>query len=438
MGHWPRNSDREGALLMMGNAQKTWCLLLAATSLLAGCSVLIESDKKQCTKDSQCDLPYVCGDNGLCEVKTGCTVENVKDYCREDSVCIDGECTVAACTTSDGCDDDKLCDITLGTCVRTSAASCSETKDCARYEGAEACIKTEKSCTGPQCKKLCGDAQCKTAAQCTDESPTAVCNAGACEDPTWGCLGVKDPRKTATSSKEASFKVKVLYGFAQAGETETGVKDLKVRVCQFGDALCANPVTTDDDITYGDDHYLVIKGLESGLYYKVQLLAMHPVIDGLALYPTEYLMYRTVVEETVDPKPILMYQEDVFDSTSRAAGVKRDRDLGLLLMRIFDCTDIEVAGVQVSSGSTTTGCGVEACPTTVFYQNTGNIPDPGATQTNAAGRAGIINLRPEVFNRITLTRAADGKRITSFSITPRANWLTYVFFWPWDYGTAAD
>ncbi len=416
---------------MMANAQKIWCLLATATSLLAGCSVLIESDKKQCAKNSQCDAPYVCGGQGLCEIQTGCaTTEDCK---RDGAVCLNKMCKVPECKDSqDDCESGELCNTVLGSCVRASLATCKEKNtECAPYEGAPVCIKSEG---------LCSAEQCKTNAECVEQerSPTALCAGGGCEDPTWHCLGVRDPRKPANSSEEPVLRVKVLYAYMQAGESETRVRDLTWRVCQFGDPTCDDDTKlATKDVTYGEDNYLEIRGLKPGLNYKLQLQGFHPVKADTPLLSTEYLMYRTVVGTTVDPKPLLMFEDAVRQAIGALADIKVDTELGLLLMRIFDCTDTEVAGVQVASGTNTTGC-MGDCPTAVFYQNLSNSPDPGATATNSAGRAGIVNLKPTGLNRITLTRAADNKKITSFAVTPRANWLTYVFFWPWDYGTAVD
>lgn len=418
-----------GAILMIANARTTHTLMAVALSVLSGCTFLIESDKKDCTKDSQCTAPYVCGKKNVCEVQTGCTK---KEDCRQsNAVCIEGACSVADCkTTSGDCESGELCNVTAGVCV--SDAPCDKADNCKDYDGAAYCI--EGQCQGPQCKTT---ADCNERAD-VESSPTVECKAGICEDPIWGCLGKNDIREEQISSKEASLKVKVLYAYAQDGAMETGVSNLTWRVCQFGDPACDDDsklVTT--DVTYGEDNYLTIKGLESGLNYRLQLRGVHPKKPDLDLLPTEYLMYRTVVGETVEPKPILMFEDGVRDTLSALTEVNIDKTLGFLLMRIYDCQDVEVAGVQVASGTTTTGCAGD-CPTTIFYQNTSNLPDSGATETNSAGRAGIVNLKPDVFNRITLTRSADNKKITSFVVTPRSGWLTYVYFWPWDYGTAAD
>ncbi len=419
---------------MMANTQKTWRLLTAFASMLsclAGCSVLIESDKKQCTKDSQCVQPYVCDTKqGICKQETGCVVG--EPCTRSDAICIEATktCELADCKKSGECESNELCDTEANTCVSTALASCEETADCKKFDGAPICSKIDNRCTG---------AECESTAECMKASPTAECKMGACVDPTWGCLGVEDVRKAEIMTIDASLQVKVLYAYMAQGQSETGVRDLVVRVCSFADIPCDDDsklAVKASDLTY-EDNTLTIRGLKRGLNYRVLLQANHPSKDGVAMLPTEYIMYRTVVGDTVEPKPILMFEDAVRDSLSGATGVNLDKNLGFVLMRIFDCTDTEVAGVQVGISSSVTG-NCMGCSTGIFYQNVTNIPDPTATATNAAGRAGIVNVKTDGLSRITLTRAADNKKITSFTITPRAGWLTYVHFWPWDYGTAAD
>lgn len=285
-----------------------------------------------------------------------------------------------------------------------------------------------------------GPCQTCTSAKDCGPSPTVQCNAGMCEDPTWGCLGKADPRGAASASGPASLKVKVLYAFAQGGALETGVKDLTFRLCAFDDALCDDDtrlVTT--DAAYGADNVLTINGLEAGRPYRLQLRGFHPdpAQAELELLPTEYLMVRTVVGDTIEPEPILMFEDAVRDSLGSLAEVPADDTLGTLLMRTYACNDATVAGVQVVSGTLTVGC-MGDCPTTVIYQGASNVPRVGATETDMFGRAAILNMKTDEPSRIKVTRAVDKQEMASFVVTPRANWITFVSVWPWDYATAAD
>jgi len=407
---------------MLANARRTWGLSWAVLALLSGCSVLIDSDKKQCTKDGQCDAPYVCGSKGICAT-TGC-VESadcmqpgicVKDAMGKDGVCLPPECK----KTEADCEANELCDTKRGQCVKSATATCQKKEDCANFEGAQVCVQAEQRC---------GASECTVKADCTKNSPTATCEAGACVDDTWGCLGIPDPRADENSSKTATLKVQVL---AAPGE-QIRVEDLTVRVCAPLDAECGNPFKV--KWTYDKDRVLVLEGLEAGKLFRIQLTGKNSQ-TGEELLPGEYVMYRPAYDVTEDPLPILMINDGFRALAAAGADAKVDPELGFMLMRIFDCSDREVEGVAVTPGKVTVGCeGDTKCATGVFYPTASWNPDLDANATTA-GRAGIANAPTDVQSTVTLTRVADGKKITSFVVKPHAGWITYLHFWPWNYGS---
>ncbi len=400
---------------------------LGVALLVGSCSLSVDVDAVQCRKDADCQAPYACGSAGLCQ-RAPCEVDA---ECRAmgdrfaGAICVGGGCERPECSRSNECDDAEVCDTEAGRCVRANQASCTRAADCARYEGNPVCIRS---------LNRCGASECETQADC-GSSPTARCVNGACEDPTWGCLDEPDEREPNMSAA-AELQVKVLYLFPEAGELETGVRNLKARVCAALDDSCSTAVTTD---TVYDDNVLIVRGLENGKAYRIRITADHPSLDDVPLIDVEYTMYRTVLGTTVEPRPIYMFEDARRASFASLAGISVDPQLGTFLAYVLDCEGKEVEGVSISVDKITVGCGGDAqCGTSVFYMNASNVPDRGATKTNAAGRAGIVNLVPDVFNRVTLTRVHDDKRITSFVITPRPDVFTYTFFYPRDYGTASE
>jgi hypothetical protein len=382
--------------------------------LAGGCTILIDADEKQCTKDTQCTAPYVCGSQGICSVKTGC---ETSEDCRQPGICIDGMCKPPECETSDGdCDSNKLCNTESGRCVEAVTATCKTPEDCAPFEGAQVCRSEGR----------CGTAECGTNADCTGDSTTVTCEAGACVDDTWGCLGVDDPRRAQNSSETATLKFQVL---SAPGE-QVRVQNLDVKVCAPLDPECRMPFNV--KWTYDQDRYVVIEGLEAGRLFRIQLRGENP--DNQPLLPGEYVMYRPAYGVTEDPLPVLMFLSQFRDLAASGAGAQIDPSLGFLLMRVFDCSDREVEGVSVTSDKPVAGCGGGAanCRTAPFYPTAGWTPDVNAVATSA-GRAGIVNLPTDVTSNITLTRVADGKKVTSFLVTPLGGWVTYIHFWPWKY-----
>lgn len=410
---------------MLMTTQLRLVFAMCVSALLAACSLSIEPDQKQCKQTSDCRVPYECSEAGFCTAK-GCKSD---EECRQPGLCgASGQCEEVECVDQNACSDGEVCNTQLLRCVKELEAVCDKSPDqCKVYAEAQVCRKSDKRCVELECEKA---SDCGT-------SPSVSCDKGSCKDDKWGCLGETDPRPAQNMSAEGSLEVKVLHVFPVTGELETGVKDLTVRVCPFNDSLCTRSVT--DDYTY-QDNLLTINGLENGKNYSIHLTATHPIDLGKELIDVEYQMYRTIVGKTVEPRPIIMFDSGFRTATATVAEVTADPELGLVLAYVLDCQQKEVEGVSIGVDKITLGCGGDdpACGTTPFYFTASNLPDPGATQTSLAGRLGIVNLMPDVFNRLTLTRVADNEKITSFVITPRRNVVTYTYFYPQNFGTRAD
>lgn len=395
---------------------------IGMAALLAGaCSLVLEADKAQCAADEDCVIPYVCGGAGFCE-EAACDDDS---DCRLSGICLENVCAAAECLQTEDCAADELCNTATSRCVTASLASCDSAEDCAVYDGAPVCTQADS---------VCREFECTRAEDC-GTSPTVSCEMGACVDAQWGCLGQPLAPLPDNASSIGSLEVPVIYFFPSPGETETAVSDLDVRVCQFNDASCS--VLVSEDWTY-EGTQLTIRGLENSKNYRIRLFARTP--DGSEeLMETEYFMYRTIRGETVDPEPIIMATTAIRDMLAGLVDARIDDNLGLLLAYTLDCQQAEIEGVSIATDKPTVGCGGDqACATTTFYFTSGNLPDPGATQTSLAGRLGVANMEANSLNRLTLTRVADDERITSFIITPRPGVLSYSFFYPNDFGTSAD
>jgi len=403
------------------NIGRGFAIALAVS--LAGCSLALDPDKKDCTQDSDCRSPYVCGKGSLCEAVKGCEKDS---DCRQPGICEDETCVPGQCEKTPDCQDDELCNTATKRCIKAANASCSEPADCASFDEAAVCVRAEG---------VCGAFECKAKKDCGTSS-TVRCLKGACVDETWGCLGLPDARPKPEMSSQGTVQLKVLYVLPKTGEDETPVVDLEARACPFNDTSCATPVSK--DWTY-KNNLLTVRGLENGKNYRIRITAKHPSTPDLDLLETEYFMYRTVQGDTKEPQTVFMFEGSFRDMIAGIAGVTADPDLGIVLAYTLDCQGKEVEGITVGTDKMTVGCGGDpTCATTVFYFTTANVPDPGATQTSLAGRLGVANLVPDVFNRITLTRVADNKKITSFVITPRKGVVSYTEFFPQDFGTSAD
>ena len=82
--------------------------LVSVTLSVAGCSLSLDLDPKQCSQDSQCVRPYTCN------VKTGLCVQ---PPCDDDNDCQGGICerqlcTPPQCREESDCDDGLSCDAT--------------------------------------------------------------------------------------------------------------------------------------------------------------------------------------------------------------------------------------------------------------------------------------------------------------------------------------
>lgn len=166
--------------------------VIAAFSLLAGCTLqpLPESPKPECTFNSDCTAPKVCGAGGIC-----------MDQCREDRDCVEPlVCRNGGCEPQTGqCREDRQCQAdekcSSGACVKkcTTSAECgagftclgggcvSQSAGCARDNE----CPSDKVCnSGGKCSAAClADSTCSI-----DE----VCSGGACVPKPKACTGDGD------------------------------------------------------------------------------------------------------------------------------------------------------------------------------------------------------------------------------------------------------
>lgn len=377
---------------------KLWANTLALTVLVAGCSLVLDSDKPQCNDVKDCNklepgIPFTCTDH-LCIQEEG------------------GEC-LASKECPGYSDGDALCDLDTKKCV--TAPACQNNDDCEKYESAaEPYICIQKACEPPQCV---------VKADCPSEDGADLeCEKGLCVDLKWGCLNDQDTRPGVDG--KASYRVQILT--VNVAGMQTPVTNLQVRLCLPADPTCS--VDAGPNYTYDDEGWLEFRDLRNSRYI---LKLAGETEDGTALLSGTSVTYRPVIGNVVEPYPLLMFTE-----TTRGAfgpfleGVETDwPNTGLLIARVYDCDDKSADGV-VFNVNPATPCGTGEPCTTSFYFDESNLPHTDWTSTDSYGVGGILNMIPITNNELSFRRLIDDEPYATFGVSPVANEVTYMSVYP--------
>jgi hypothetical protein len=247
--------------------------------VLGACSVVLDTEKKQCSSDSQCADPYTCETkSGLC-VRPKCTGDG---DCRN-GICEKTLCEQKQCTMSGDCEDGQACDPT-GRCV---------------------------------------DAECKNNDECGPLA-TAKCQGGMCVDELWGCRDENDERPEPTMPK-ATYVLKV-YEFPGGAP----VDDLMVKVCASVDAMCANPLA-DPTVAIDAEGVVTIGNLPQNTF-------IHLLLSGPTVYTTHFYSQRPVRDVGGEVIDLGLVQQGLLDLASVPSGKPVDTENnGTLLARVFNC-----------------------------------------------------------------------------------------------------
>jgi hypothetical protein len=293
---------------------------LALVALGAGaCSLTLDTEKKQCSKDEQCVAPYTCDKGaGIC-VRPKCTGDA---DCR-DGICEKTFCEQKQCTMAGDCADDQACDPT-GRCV---AAECKNDDECGPLD-------------------------------------TAKCVGGMCVDEIWGCRDENDERPEPTMPK-ASYVLKV-YEFPGGAP----VQDLDVKVCASVDASCANPLTG-PTVAIDGEGVVTIENLPQNTF-------MHLLLSGPNVYTTHFYSQRPVRDVGGEVIDLGLVQDGLLDLASAPSGVPVDTENnGTLLARVFNCKGEGGEGVTFTVSEV--GVGTEVFYSESDYQPNPNLQATSAS-----------------------------------------------------------
>jgi hypothetical protein len=246
---------------------------------LAACSLTLDTDKKQCTKNEDCAEPYACNTgSGLC----------MQPKCAVDSDCTNGICERSLC----------------------SPKQCNQAVDC---DDGERCDPAGR----------CAEAECSSNDQCGPLS-TELCVGGSCVDELWGCRDQGDERPAPTMDK-ATYVLKV-YKFP-GGDPIDG---LEVQVCASVDAACVSPLAG-PTVDIAADGTVTIGNLPQNHY-------IHLLLTGPGIYSTHYYSQRPVRDVGGEVVDLGIVASGLLAAVATPTGVPVDTENnGTLLARVFNC-----------------------------------------------------------------------------------------------------
>ena len=245
-------------------------------------------------------------------------------------------------------------------------------------------------------------------ATCVDKvcAPSAVEGGGGSGggepvDPRWSCLAAFEPPLV-----EGPIRYSYRFELATA-PPGTPPADLTVKLCTAIDVACANPVAgfpapdADGSVSF-----------EVDANFKGFIEASSP-----AILPTIAFLETPVILPPTQKIIRVIGQTDFMNLVS-IAGETWDPTRGTAVVLTNDCADERSAGVSIEQTNTVD-------PGTVPFYFKGSLPVTTATETDAQGAAGFLNLPVGVVN-VETRRASTGERIGSTSFQSRAGTISYA------------
>lgn len=284
-----------------------------------------------------------------------------------------------------------------------------------------ACAATSSACS---LALGLGEEQCQTSADCTKRGFSGgqcvdhVCLSGSTtsstgsgpgggggaggSDPQWACLpGFTTP--TTTNMIPVEFQIVMATG-------GTLPSDLEVKLCSSFDATCSSPIDPNVTLDAAGKHTFMVAPTFGNGYLEIKSPSM-------GTYPT-LAFFGTNVTIPPATKIIRLTTPTEFNGLIGLTKVTVDPTHGVAIILTTNCDDQRAAGIGVS---TITGGDAKTIP---FYFN-GGLPDPKATQTDAEGAAGFVNLVPGIA-RVQTTRLSTGEYIGDVTFQVRASTISYV------------
>jgi hypothetical protein len=235
----------------------------------------------------------------------------------------------------------------------------------------------------------------------SSSSSTGTGGAGG-SDPAWSCLpGFVSPVPSGTV--QVDFQIVMATGAALP-------TDLKVKLCSSFDASCSSPVDANVILDADGKHSFMVPPAFGNGYLEITS-ASGETYPTLAFFGTDVIIPPAL-------KVIRLTTPAQLNALLNLTMLTADPAHGIAIMLTSDCQDQRTAGVALVSVS---GSDAKTVP---FYFN-GNLPDPNATQTDAEGAGGFLNLKPGVV-KVQASRFATSEYIgdTTFQVRPQT--ISYV------------
>ncbi len=234
----------------------------------------------------------------------------------------------------------------------------------------------------------------------SDESPLQPESPGD-EDPR-GCLGepVPEPMLVSVASQERW----VLSAQVLSLTTGEAVAGVRVRACVLADVTCATPVA---DVSATLDGWVDI-GLLTSFNGYLEL-------TGPGILPTLVYFTRLSASSLSYQNPLVVVETDLVAPLANVVGATFDPDLGILVVRAFDCQGRPFAGVQVTHNRG----GIRW-----FFVD--GLPSRDAEVTGAEGMGGFINVEPGV-SLVSVQTVQGDYLARDKSVVIRPGWFTTIW-----------
>lgn len=217
----------------------------------------------------------------------------------------------------------------------------------------------------------------------------------------WGCLEDPPDAPEYANGPDATIEVTI-----RSFLVDEGIPDATVRVCEYTDVDCANPVDeaisdadglVELDVPTGSRHYLEVSG--DGLATTLSF-PNGPPPDGVA-FP-----FAILTLEELDQFIVLIGAEE------------GDPDRGHIGLSSADCLGLPAPGVEVTIDTT------DEESFLAYFAESG-FPDADLDATTTDGRGGVANV-PVGEATLTGTVAATDEEISTRTVLVRAGAVSYA------------
>jgi hypothetical protein len=367
---------------------------------VTGCSLINDSSVTQCETDDDC-LTRFGNDVGVSCLDNFC----VQPACKSDMECkARGERYASS-----------VCNMS-GVCASSSSSSAGPDASESAPDASEPVLDASQAAADASQPVPDAGPACTTVADCKSLSPTVACNAGVCEDLTWGCAGKADERPPA-QQPTATLQGKVLDL-----STRMPVSELIASACQLPtfDPDCTRPFPGTKTNYDFDAGMLTLTGVPQDTQVRIKI----DFPEDAGLLPLDQYTARTARDLTT--LPTLVTQPFALSprlTLSLDPPRIRDPANASITAVVLDCQNRPAVGVQIRIAESDRITGTEV----FYFAEDGQIVQ-NATKTIAFGSALIINVKPAKL--ITLQTWAGDLKLNEFRVMGFPRRSTAVSFFP--------